>query len=113
MKYHLSNRQKKELGNGKILRIALPYPDAGIRAAHVHHDLTIEPHNENHLVDWAADHLQLDGDGDIVFAEITLVPVDPTKSYSPGLAGTFGMIISDAQKQRADIPIRILCVVVE
>lgn len=124
MRYALSNRQRKELRNGKVLRIALPYPDRGIPDAHgaiVHHDLTIDDgaDDETVLTAWAIDHLDIGVECDITHAELQLVPVCWLRG-GEGLGGVIGQVVSASTARervshgaKASHVWRVLCVVVE
>lgn len=74
MKYHLSNRQLKEIANGKLLRIALPHP----------------PEAVCDLPAWVREHLDTPPDVRIL-ADVDLIPVNPL-THSTGLAACLGTI---------------------
>lgn len=109
MKYHLSNRQIKELASGRALSIALPYPDQGIPGAHRHHDTTGHM-GTGALTEWYRDSLL--GEYDISRIAIMEVAVDPScgRSEGGGLIQMLGNIVHlDNKKSR--MKIRIVCVV--
>lgn len=108
IRYRLSGRQRKEIANGKLLRIALPYPDQGIPGAQVHHDLSgAAP--EAALIRWVEQVLEVGVPHDIVYADILTVGVDPLV-HSSGLAAVLGQIVNDRQPRWT---VRILVVAVE
>src|SRR5581483_9086740 len=111
MRYVLSWRQRKELENGKVLRIAIPYPDHGIPGAHRHHDGRGRIDRER-VLDWLADTLDTRGvDWDCIDeVEIVDVPVNPLQRGAGGLASILGEITGRATPRLWLV--RIVCVVV-
>ena len=114
MRYELSARQRKELGNGKRLRIALPYPDGGIPGAHRHHDGSgsIRP---DALIDWVQRVLDV---GDLAYhvlsCDITDVPSRMTQRPAGSLAALLGTVAHLQQdRHRAGFVARIVCVIAE
>lgn len=113
IKYHLSNRQAKELTNGKVLRIALPWPDAGIPGAHRHHDTT--GHADMGVVEaWYRATLDSQDHGyAIAWLGVTEVPVDPLNRPEGGLSSVFGTIVNAGRENPPALVVRVVCVIAE
>lgn len=98
MKYHLSNRQQKEIANGKAIRVALPlegFMDAQSRDAAMK--------RARQLLDIPADTI-------VYRAECHVLPVNPLQGGT-GLNDVFGTILHDHIIRNAALIIRIECVV--
>jgi hypothetical protein len=114
MRFILSKRQQKELSGGKVLRIAMPYPDEGIAGAHRHHDGEMEAGDDwqERLSDWVSGVLDTGGvPYDCTWVEIEDVPVDPCVHGGGSLAQVLGQISHG--RGRCCLIVRIVCVVAE
>jgi hypothetical protein len=97
VRYQLSNRQRKELDNGKLLSIALPHPQDDV----------------TDYVAWVRKHLELPATA-LITAEAINVPVNPL-IRSGGLAAVFGAILhlEGQDKGRAELVLNVDCIVAE
>ena len=110
--YHLSNRQAKELANGKVLRIAIPYPDTGISGAHRHHDASGSIDLEA-LEHWYRSVLNTDGQSYLMdWIGIVDVPVNPLNRPDGGLSSIFGATLNSSGLD-LHVTIRVVCVVAD
>lgn len=95
--YRLSHRQQKELGNGKVLRIALPNPED-------------EPDD---FEAWARSALEVP-DGTLVRGvEQHNLPVSPLHRGRGGLAEVFGELCDSSGMRNYFLTLFVECLVVE
>ncbi len=96
MKFLLSNRQLKELANGKLLRIALPHP----------------PHRIDDYKAWVRHHLDVPEGTLMSDPEIVQITVNPLDRPG-GLAAVVGSLVSQDRIKPSHLTIEVECVVVE
>lgn len=97
MKYHLSNRQAKELTDGKVLRIAMPHP----------------PEEVPDVSQWTRQHLDMPAGTLLHVAEKVRLTVNPLFKPDTGIASMLGCILGDQTDGEAAWTVEIECIVAE